>query len=102
MLLREFDLNNYLFGIEKKELLPVKSRKLFKNSKEMAEIFYGRNMPSMKNKSAAKQLPMWELFIIDIPLLLILLHKEDFYIFQHNLSVAYNDASDFKSYVIHL
>lgn len=49
MLLREFDLNNYLFGVEKKDLLPRERKKIIqKLKKEMAEIFYGRNMPSMK------------------------------------------------------
>lgn len=46
MLLKEFDLDNYLFGIEDKDL-PVKQRKkiIQKLKKEMLEIFYGRNMP---------------------------------------------------------
>ena len=49
MLLREFDLNNYLFGVDKKDLLPREKQKIIqKLKKEMAEIFYGRNMPSMK------------------------------------------------------
>lgn len=49
MLLREFDLNNYLFGVEKKELPPREKKKIIqKLKKEMAEIFYGRNMPSMR------------------------------------------------------
>lgn len=49
MLLREFNLDNYLFRIDKKELLPKEKKKIKKKlKKEMAEIFYGRNLPSMK------------------------------------------------------
>lgn len=48
MLLKEFDLDNYLFGIDKKDL-PSKRRTLLKKKlrKEMLEIFYGRNMTSI-------------------------------------------------------
>lgn len=48
MLLKEFDLNNYLFGATKGGLDPDE-RKLVKQSlkHEMAEIFYGRNIPKM-------------------------------------------------------
>ena len=48
MLLKEFDLNNYLFGATKEGLDPDE-RKLVKQSlkHEMAEIFYGRNIPKM-------------------------------------------------------
>lgn len=49
MLLREFDLDNYLFGVPKKELLPGEKKKIKQRlKKEMAEIFYGRNIPKVK------------------------------------------------------
>jgi S-adenosylmethionine decarboxylase len=45
MILKEFDLDNYLFGITKKELLPGEKKKIKqKLKKEMSEIFYGRNV----------------------------------------------------------
>ncbi|OEF96598.1 adenosylmethionine decarboxylase [Desulfuribacillus alkaliarsenatis] len=45
MLLREFDLNHYLFGTDKKELTPRERGKIKQRiKKEMLEIFYGRNM----------------------------------------------------------
>ncbi|SHJ60025.1 S-adenosylmethionine decarboxylase [Geosporobacter subterraneus DSM 17957] len=48
MLLKEFDLDNYLFGITKKELLPGEKKKIKQRlKKEMAEIFYGRNIPKV-------------------------------------------------------
>jgi len=48
MLLKEFDLDNYLFGTEKEELLPGEKRKIKqKLKKEMTEIFYGRNIPKV-------------------------------------------------------
>jgi len=48
MLLKEFDLNNYLFGTTKKELLLNEKEKIEeKLKKEMAEIFYGRNIPNI-------------------------------------------------------
>lgn len=44
MLLREFDLNHYLFGTDKKDLLPRERGKIKQRiKKEMLEIFYGRN-----------------------------------------------------------
>jgi S-adenosylmethionine decarboxylase len=49
MLLREFDLDNYLFGTPKQELLNGEKKKIKQRlKKEMAEIFYGRNMPKVK------------------------------------------------------
>lgn len=49
MLLKEFDLDNYLFGAAKKELLPGEKKKIKKRlQKEMNEIFYGRNIPKVK------------------------------------------------------
>lgn len=45
MLLKEFNLDNYLFGTGKKELKPGEARKIrHKLKREMSEIFYGRNM----------------------------------------------------------
>lgn len=48
MMLRNFDLDNYLFGISKKDL-PVSDKKKIKKrlKKEMTEIFYGRNIPKV-------------------------------------------------------
>ncbi|MBP2642378.1 MAG: S-adenosylmethionine decarboxylase proenzyme [Firmicutes bacterium] len=48
MLLKEFDLDNYLFGTDKKDLLPGEKKKIKQRlKKEMAEIFYGRNIPKV-------------------------------------------------------
>lgn len=48
MLLRDFDLDNYLFGTAKKELLPGEKKKIKQRlRKEMAEIFYGKNIPKV-------------------------------------------------------
>ncbi len=48
MILKEFDLDNYLFGITKKELQPGEKKKIKQRlKKEMAEIFYGRNIPKV-------------------------------------------------------
>lgn len=48
MLLKEFDLDNYLFGITKKELEQVEKKKIKQRLKrEMNEIFYGRNIPKV-------------------------------------------------------
>ena len=45
MLLKEFDLDNYLFGVTKRDLLPGEKKKIKQRlKKEMAEIFYGRNI----------------------------------------------------------
>jgi len=49
MLLKEFDLDNYLFGISKKDLIAGEKKKIKQRlKKEMVEIFYGRNIPSFK------------------------------------------------------
>ncbi len=49
MILKEFDLDNYLFGTAKKELLPGEKKKIKQRlKKEMSEIFYGRNIPKVK------------------------------------------------------
>jgi S-adenosylmethionine decarboxylase len=46
MLLREFDLDNYLFGTSKTDFSLTKKRKVkMRLKKEMSEIFYGRNVP---------------------------------------------------------
>ena len=45
MLLKEFNLDNYLFGTGKKELKPGEAKKIRnKLKREMQEIFYGRNI----------------------------------------------------------
>ena len=45
MLLKEFELQTYLFGIGKDDLDPVEMRKIRQRlRREMAEIFYGRNL----------------------------------------------------------
>ena len=50
MLLKEFDLDNYLFGTEKCDF-PSNQKKKIKQrlKKEMAEIFSGRNIPRVNN-----------------------------------------------------
>ncbi|NLL05130.1 MAG: adenosylmethionine decarboxylase [Clostridiaceae bacterium] len=48
MLLKEFDLDNYLFGVTKKELQQSEKKRIKqKVKKEMSEIFYGRNIPKL-------------------------------------------------------
>ncbi|MBC9784555.1 adenosylmethionine decarboxylase [Heliobacterium chlorum] len=48
MLLKEFDLDNYLFGTAKKDLLPGEKKKIKQRvKKEMTEIFHGRNIPKV-------------------------------------------------------
>lgn len=48
MMLKKFDLDNYLFRQSKKDLTPRERTKIKqKLKKEMSEIFYGRNMPKM-------------------------------------------------------
>ena len=47
MILKEFDLDNYLFGTGKKKLLPGEKKRIKQEiKKEMAEIFAGRNLAS--------------------------------------------------------
>lgn len=49
MILKDFDLDNYLFGTAKKELLPKEKRKIKQRLiKEMNEIYHGRNIPKVK------------------------------------------------------
>ena len=46
MILKELELDNYLFGVDASELSPSKQKKIGKQlEKEMLEIFYGRNIP---------------------------------------------------------
>lgn len=48
MIIKDFDLDNYLFGITKKDLLPGEKKKIKQKIKrELQEIFYGRNMPKV-------------------------------------------------------
>ena len=48
MILREFDLNNYLFGVEESQLHTYKKRKIIRRlKKEINEIFYARNIPNI-------------------------------------------------------
>lgn len=48
MILKEFDLDNYLFGTAKKELLSGEKKKIKQQiKKEMVEIFSGRNIPKV-------------------------------------------------------
>ena len=48
MVLKELELDNYLFGIDASELAPAKQKKIRKQlEKEILEIFYGRNMPKI-------------------------------------------------------
>ncbi len=48
MLLKEFDLDNYLFGTTKQELGREEKKKVKQRlKKEMTEIFYGRNIPRL-------------------------------------------------------
>ena len=48
MLLKELELDNYLFGTDKKALYPKESRRIKQRlKKEMLEIFYGRNIPNV-------------------------------------------------------
>lgn len=46
MILKDFNLDNYLFGTAKNELSPNEKKRIKQRlTKEMAEIFYGRNIP---------------------------------------------------------
>ena len=50
MILKELELDNYLFGIDANELSTVKQNKILKQiEKEMLEIFYGRNLPKISS-----------------------------------------------------
>lgn len=57
MMLKEFDLDNYLFGINACDLDPAVARTIRKRlEKEMLEIFYGRNMTTAPSKASKKRL----------------------------------------------
>lgn len=48
MILKDFDLDNYLFGMAKKEFLPPERKQIKQRlKKEMSEIFYGKNIPKV-------------------------------------------------------
>jgi len=48
MMLKEFDLNNYLFGSGGDSLSPEEQKDISKKVKrEIREIFYGRNLPEL-------------------------------------------------------
>lgn len=50
MLLKEFDLNHYLFGTAKGELSPQERKRIKqKIKKEMLEIYYGKNIASLNS-----------------------------------------------------
>lgn len=56
MILREFDLGNYLFGVDEKDLLPNEKKKIKqKIQKEMIEIFSGQNITNIKLKKKKKK-----------------------------------------------
>jgi S-adenosylmethionine decarboxylase len=49
MILKDFDLDNYLFGVSAFDLEPRESKKIRDRlRREMMEIFYGENIPKMK------------------------------------------------------
>lgn len=49
MMLKEYDIDNYLFGITRNDLDPKELRNIHHLLKqEMTEIFYGRNLPTVK------------------------------------------------------
>ncbi|HWR40096.1 MAG TPA: adenosylmethionine decarboxylase [Patescibacteria group bacterium] len=51
MILKEFDLDNYLFGTAKRELIPGEKKKIKQRlKKEMAEIFSGKNIPKVSGR----------------------------------------------------
>ncbi len=51
MILKEFDLDNYLFATQKNELLPGEKKKIKQRlKKEMLEIFSGYNIPKVSAK----------------------------------------------------
>lgn len=48
MILREFDLDHYLFGVAKKDLQTSEKKRIKQRiKKEMLEIYYGRNIPKI-------------------------------------------------------
>lgn len=56
MILKEFDLDNYLFGTPKSDFKPGEKKKVKQQIKrEMLEIFYGKNLPRVKSKDKPKK-----------------------------------------------
>jgi S-adenosylmethionine decarboxylase len=48
MMLKEFDLDNYLFGVEAKDLEATERKRIRRRlEREMLEIFYGENINKM-------------------------------------------------------
>ena len=51
MLLKNFDLNNYLFGMGVADLSEEEANNIkWRLNREMLEIFYGRNLPNLPEK----------------------------------------------------
>ena len=49
MILKQLELDNYLFGVDASELKSAKQKKIQQQlEKEMLEIFYGRNIPRIR------------------------------------------------------
>jgi S-adenosylmethionine decarboxylase len=49
MLIKDFDIDNYIFGVKKRDLESHDRKKVKERlKKEMLEIFYGRNIPTGK------------------------------------------------------
>jgi S-adenosylmethionine decarboxylase len=49
MILKQLELDNYLFGVDASELKPAKQKKIHQQlQNEMLEIFYGRNIPRIR------------------------------------------------------
>jgi len=58
MMLKEFELDNYLFGIDACNLDPTVARTIRRRlQKEMLEIFYGRNMSAPKKVPGCQNIP---------------------------------------------
>lgn len=58
MILKEFDLDNYLFGTAKSDFIAGEKKKVKQQIKrEMLEIFYGKNLPRVKGKSKKMVVP---------------------------------------------
>ncbi len=61
MILKTFDLDNYLFGTGKKDLLQGEKKRIKQRlKKEMSEIFYGRNIPKVPKLKLNNQSDMDE------------------------------------------
>lgn len=58
MILKEFELNNYLFGTAKEAVAPEERKRIKQRiSREMQEIFLGRNLPKIKAKNRKQASP---------------------------------------------